>query len=111
MPQQVNSICVQCELQAAVAWVEHEVRRLLSGGCELWELIMTVCSLSPPFAHCCWLFTAEPAIAVGAIADSWCRPGQGGLWRVTGSQVAAAAEGGRLHLADCTACSFQLVPA
>ena len=42
---QVNSVCLQCELQAAVAWVEHEVRRLLSGGCELWELVMTVRAL------------------------------------------------------------------
>jgi hypothetical protein len=89
--------------------VEHEVRRLLSGGCELWELVMTVCPLSPPFAHCCWLFTAEPAIGVCTIIDSRCPSGQGGLWRVTGSQVAAAAEGGCLHLADCTACSFQSV--
>lgn len=51
MPQQVNSVCLRCELQAAVAWVEREVRRLLSGGCELWELVMTVHALLPHVAH------------------------------------------------------------
>ena len=42
-----------------MAWVEHEVRRLLSGGCELWELVMTVRWLLPSSAQRCCLSLAE----------------------------------------------------
>ena len=49
--------------------MEHEVRRLLSGGCELWELVMTVCALLPCVAHHCCLCVAEPAIVVPTSFD------------------------------------------
>ena len=51
--------------QAAVEWVQSEVGRLLSGRCELWELVMT-----------------------------------GGLWRISGKEIASAAEGAPNHEID-----------
>jgi hypothetical protein len=51
--------CLHSAPQAAVAWVEHEVRRLLSGGCELWELVMTVRWLLRSSAQRCCLPLAE----------------------------------------------------
>lgn len=55
----VSRIIMHDSVRDAVAFVEGEIRRLLSGGCELWEFAMT-----------------------------------GGLWRVTGQQVEAAAAAG-----------------
>lgn len=55
----VSRIIMHDSVKEAVAFVEGEIRRLLSGGCELWEFAMT-----------------------------------GGLWRITGQQVEAAAVAG-----------------
>lgn len=37
---------VQDDVPAASKYVEGEVWRLLAGGCEAWEMVMTVCMLS-----------------------------------------------------------------
>ena len=34
---------MQNDVTAATKFVEEEVRRLLSGNCEAWEMVMTVC--------------------------------------------------------------------
>ena len=38
---------VQDDVTAASMYVEGEVRRLLAGGCEAWEMVMTVCNMLP----------------------------------------------------------------
>lgn len=40
-------VLMQNDVAAATSFVEGEVRRLLSGSCEAWELVMTV---GPPLA-------------------------------------------------------------